>query len=121
MTVRSWFHEQVSFRLHQRFLKHVVRYFSISFSQFLARAIAAAVWTIILQAPLVLILKLLFSGYESLWNCVALMLHFGSFSSIVLIPLSACGLTFSHLKYYLGKFLNIFLILIMISCFTLYS
>ncbi|KAI9555500.1 hypothetical protein GHT06_018015 [Daphnia sinensis] len=75
--MRSWFHEQL-----------------------LARAIAAAIWTIVLQVPLVIGLKLLFSGHQGLWNSLSLFLHYGSLFSLFMIPLCICGFTFTHLRCY---------------------
>ena len=85
---------------------HIKMKMSNFFVQLLARAIASAVWTIVLQVPLVLGLKLMFSGYQGIWNSLSLFLHFGSIFSILMIPFCVGGLTFTHLKYYKGNMLE---------------
>lgn len=77
MTSKSWFREQ-----------------------FIARAIAATVWTVILQFPLVLVLKSLFGGYHGIWNYFSSMLYISSIFSCIPILLSILVIAFIHLKYY---------------------
>jgi len=77
MTVSSWFHHEL-----------------------MARVIASAAWTLILQSPIVVLLKLVFSGYQGPWNVLTLLFTHGSVLNFFLIPISVSGLAFVNLKLY---------------------
>ena len=70
----------------------------------MARVIASAAWTLILQSPIVLLLKLLFSGYQGPWNVLTLLFTHGSILNFFLIPLCVSGLAFVNLKLYTGMY-----------------
>jgi len=50
--------------------------------------------------PIVLLLKLLFSGYQGPWNVLTLLFTHGSILNFFLIPLCVSGLAFVNLKLY---------------------
>ena len=69
----------------------------------MARVIASAAWTLILQSPTVVLLKLVFSGYQGPWNVLTLLFTHGSILNFFLIPLVVSGLAFVNLKLYKGR------------------